>query len=353
MISLYSKLRESLLDDEDDIIDKGHAAAVSNVVKEIDGMFAMLVTNTYNRTLRGSKFTAVRKLTGRENSYIEGDTLYAKSDMLVGLSGFIVKALREIFNEYSIKNVETFDAIANMLFKDMRTVNTQNAIFKNFAATRFIFNNVDNIEDINMNIKKAENGDIPLNFLTPIVLNCYGSIIKLNNININNQQNNSSQVFTMNSAAFPVFEKCNIKGIHRLAIYDPFIFDHTDVIAKFDNILDFTHTVNYMDSTGKEHAPRKTNWKKIIAAVNNPKKYIFKSSDNDKILKFKPNFKLKDFINIDCFDNLTEIILRDNKVSISFWKIDSSPADINEYNSHYNIILPNDNWICHVGKEKI
>lgn len=121
----------------------------------------------------------------------------------------------------------------------------------------------------------------------------------------------------------PEFHDCKITNFRSIYVYNANAIKDEDNKKLFDKIFDKNYTATYVDrkDPNKQYI-RKGDLKTLYATVNIPKKYKFVETEtNNKMFKVNEKFNLNDIINISNFDkHLSNIQIRDNNVGIIFYK---------------------------------
>lgn len=145
-----------------------------------------------------------------------------------------------------------------------------------------------------------------------VTISNYLREITLNNVNITFNAENKHKLLHIANEAFPIFK--NVKSnAEEIRIYDCFIFDKEKTINDINNLLDLPYKVKVYDNAKKTEVdiPIKT-FKKIHAIANNKKRY----KPLEPLFRPKPNAKLNDLFNVSGFNNLKDVIISNNLISI-------------------------------------
>ena len=136
---------------------------------------------------------------------------------------------------------------------------------------------------------------------------------------------NNLMVINIHSRKIPEFNKFK-SNIERMNISDTFMFDGLrDAVEQIDKHLALPYTVKVKDHKKNEEVDIKIkSFKKIHAIINNRKRY----TPIDQILRFKPGFKVTDLIDISGCKKLTELSIYNNLVMLKIVKYGKAGIDV-------------------------
>jgi hypothetical protein len=346
MKSLY----ESLLDDFDVIAGKQDDDTLEQALIEADkaGCPKLSMRISKNITFSGEQI--------QERSRVEDGifkcclSAYYKYDKYVKAEMDKIKLLKP-FDTIWVPN--EFRVTANAIDKDIaKTINIYNG--------GLVLYEVKEIDGVNINLC-IDNSWVG-NALDASGPRSLGRIaIKNSTITASSRSGATNQAsYTVNQMTFaeiPEITNSKIEGFTSVRIYSPSaVKDRKD--NKLANMLDPKYKAYYHDTKlgALQEYVKKGDIKTVCAVVNNPRKYKFIETEEQKCMfRMNPSFKLKDLINIDCFDNaLSKIFIMDNNVCILFTKDKPLRGSICGWKAAmpWNTAkLPNDNWYVSIVKK--
>lgn len=295
MITLRNKLYESLLDDEDEIIDND-LGIVQTILKDL--------TNDFYKEYNNKKII-------KDEAHLENDVVVfdesiklncennknhkSVPEYLPGINSIKVNGDFQINPHYNLKTLD------------------DNYICKNLSAEKFIFNlrNTYEFKNINLNITdKHVGGTNRISILDSISRES----IYFENINIT--ANLPWMFIFMDTDNLPTFKNVHITGCKNviLKIYCLDLGDKdNDITNKINSILDLKYKSEIFDNKKSELIYRKSDLKSILATLNNDKRYIVKS----ELFKINNHAKMSDIIN-NIPKNINSISIYNNNCCITF-----------------------------------
>lgn len=327
MITLYKYLRESIFDDEEEILDNTLATTLLNEL-----------TPKLFTSLRGTKVEDVCK--------IENKTLYidAKSTHC-GCASFNQQSSIPIFKK--IKKLTEIDCIEsnyNININYDKKLDPS-VLCKTIKATSISVFYTPSISDMNFELYNDGGFSSTIKF--------YG----MNSLDLKNTTVNIPKMPHKRPATYfefiPNISNCKFNGVKILNIENPSLFNDAGLKKKLDNFFDSKHEafyyVNSRKGKGNDTTKRSSKWIKLKATVNDSK-LEFVSSDNNKMFNIAPSAKLSDIIDLNAFPDLEYIIIRDNNISVDFTK-NGKESETYHRLSHNILRLPNDpEWTVEVYK---
>lgn len=322
MITLYKYLRESIFDDEEEVLDNSISKSIDKELKELDELFAA----------KWGKSPLYSRLVN--------DTLLLLDTRYKGINPKIYDKIKDIREFTGFTNIRTKGSI---IF-DIPV--TDSSLGDEIICTRMQFSK-------NVNIVK----DIQLTFDNR--MDYYGYIlqsdddISFQNVEFKyNIRDTSSFESTFFFQGVPTFKNCyNFNGLKKIYIYKRDAFKHHWIAKKInDLLLDDKHIATYRDSKiADKYHKRKGDLKTLSMTIKMQNKYIFDSSENGKLFKIKPNAKLKDILDVDGFKDLNHIRITDEGagVRIDFHRGELTPVFTEQT---YCAKLPNDDWYMAIVK---
>ena len=318
MKTLVDSLKESLLDDLDDLMD-----ASDKNVKHTE------VDNPDFISMYGGGWI------------IEGNAAIIRNSSYTG------KRLREYYNMYphiriGQKSIDEWLGTDEVRVEDTGLRLEGSAISKDTFSKKIIVNDVHrrglHIFGHNLTIKDIEietNGNLSLASDDQILIS--NSIL--------NVSNNIMEV-RIRSCKIPKFNKFK-SNAHRLYIADTFIFDgigSNNAVSQIDKHLALPYTVKVEDHKKNEEVDIKIkSFKKIHAIINNRKRY----TPLEPVLQFKPGFKITDLMDISGCKNLINLTIFNNLVELSFVKREL-PQHVSGNNINY---IKVGDWVASVYKK--
>ena len=325
MITLYKYLRESIFDDEEEILDNTLATTLLNEL-----------TPKLFTSLRGTKVEDVCK--------IENKTLYidAKSTHC-GCADFSQDSSLPIFKKIKkLTEIDCIESTYNVSISSYDKKLDPSLLCKTIKAASISIYYTESISDIDFELYNASDFSSSIKF--------YGmDSLDLKNVTVNIPKVSHKRP----SACFdcmPNISNCKFNGVKILEIGSPNLFKDSDLKKKLDNFFDSKHEAFYVNpKKGPGNIKRSSKWIKLKATVNDSG-LEFVSSDNNKMFGISPNAKLSDIIDINAFPDLEYIIIRDNNISVDFNK--NGKESETYYRLSHNILrLPNDpEWTAELYK---
>lgn len=306
MITLYKYLRESIFDDEEEVLNN---AVVNPLIEEL----SIQLSKKSNRTLRIKGGPALPiELKNGELNIDWGDKTWSSPDadlefMVANNTMHLLKTIK--------KHVEIDTINAPQYYVDIRYGRVDpNNFCKNIHALSVWLYDVSYVNDINFII----NHDKGMGTADVIMMSNGNLDIKDVNITATPTQRNNRQP-VMITNVIPSISNCKFNGIVELTMTDSFIFDWDKTKQILDKFFDDKHVAYYEDIKSRETKPRSSKFSKLKATIKN-KKLHFKSSDNGKMFNIAKDAKLSDIIDIKAFPDLKRINLTSNELIISFLK---------------------------------
>lgn len=295
MITLRNKLYESLLDDEDEIIndDKGLAQTVLNDL-----------TSDFYKEYSNKKIV-------KDKAYLENDVVIFNDSIKLNCeNNENHKSIPEyLFGINSIKVNGDFQV--NPL-RGLKVLD-EKYICKNISAEKIIFDlrGTYEFKNININITdKHVDGTNRISILDPIGRES----IHFENININAEL--PWMFIYMNTENLPQFKNVYINGCKNtiLKIYSINLGDKNNSITdKINSLLDLGYKSEIFDNKKSEIIYKKSDIKSAMAIINNDRRYDIKSC----LFKAKRNAKLSDIIS-NIPKNINSISIYNNNCNITF-----------------------------------
>ena len=322
MITLYNYLRESIFDDEEDVLDNSISRAINNELKELDQLFAAKWGSSplYSRLVN--------------------DTLLLLDTNYKGIDPKIYDKIKDI------KDISGFTTIntKGLIVFDIPVIDS--SLGDEIICSRMRFcKNVNMVKDVQLTFDHK--------------MDWYGYIlqsesdISFQNVEFKyNIRDIDTSESTICFCGVPTFKNCyNSNGLNRICIYKRDILKHHWIVKKInDFLLDDKHITTYRDGKiADKYHKRKGDLKTVLTTIKMQKKYIFDSSENGKLFKIKPNAKLKDVFDVDGFKDLNIILIEDVAVGAKILfqrkltKQDSAELP-------YCVKFPNDDWYMAIVK---
>ena len=322
MITLYNYLRESIFDDEEDVLDNSISRAINDELKELDQLFAAKWGNSplYSRLVNDTLLILDTNYKGIDPK------IYDKIKDIKDISGFTT---------INTKGLVIFDAPVIDSSLGDEIISSRMQFGKNVKIVKDIQLTFDNRMDYYGYILQSE-GDI-----------------LFQNVEFKyNIRDISTRDSTFEFSGVPTFKNCyNFNGLKQIHIRKRDILKHHWIVKKInDFLLDDKHIATYRDGKiADKYHKRKGDLKTLITTIKMQKKYIFDSSENDKSFKIKPNAKLEDILDVDGFKDLNHIRITDGAVGvrIDFHKGELTPVFTEQ---SYCVKLPNDDWYMAIVK---
>ena len=345
MKNLYKYLRESLLDDFEDLEISQDNDNIKSIVGSMDKLSA-LYPNKYPQTFRNEE--------AQEYSRIDDGILKLCSCRSYNLTTKTIEMLNDL---KSIKKFDTIWALNSISFDNRPEVNdimlAKNII--TFHGGIEFGKYTSKVSDLNIKTC-VDNNNCSLSVIRS---DCFS--IEFNNCEIQHNPSKSNTGNYMYMIDKPKFVNCKISGINEIIVYDCLgVRDAGN--EGFDNLFDENYKITLND--GVKTSVKRATFRNVCAIINNPKKYsatyFEKEFKEGCIFKVNPKFKLENVIDIKCFNkDLKHIEFVDNNVGILFYKHKYNPnvhisrlilADISTYNT---AVLPNNkDWSVAILKRK-
>lgn len=334
MLTLYKYLRESIFDDEDELMDNNDKAMMGHMLEQ--------VPNEYFGIDNG----------GDHRVSIKGNNLYINSGTIVvypefdNLSKYVdtVYAYGLNTNQYA-KNRGDFSK-----FKTIHCASIYNSMY----TSHIEFNNV----DINMygarflrELLDKEAGPLSRHFRSSITsgtIKCFCNTLKFENVNINFDKDSMVRQIRCDIQTIPDFSGLKT-NVWLIKLYSPGILKKPETIKYLDKVFDHIgkteeigRDFNYLNAdAGKPKLIK--NFKHIYAIVNNPKKYGIYSSR----FQINPNISLKDvFPWLKNMPELRSIAIMDNNIMVRFINKED-PNYIDDGGEH---VFSKDGWSVDIIK---
>ena len=287
------RLYESLLDDEDELMDRTDDTLLAKELNDPTSEFRKLVRVDYVNSYKQG-----RSIPGEpikfENKILKFNSVGTDKLGIMIESRLYDKSLNDFCN--GIKSLES--NIGGVQINSGGKVLDDKLICKNISAPGIALISKD-IKNINLNIIPGT--DRP-----------YLKIISIfDDIHVSNTTmvNSTTFLFGIQFTNVPVLKNVKSKGFHRIRVYDPGLFDQVDPI--WDKVFDWSYVGESISG------PRKiNNIKKLVATANNFKRYAPALGNN--LYKLKEGFKLTDLIDISGIKGLDYINIENNHVTIMF-----------------------------------
>jgi hypothetical protein len=318
MRPLYNYIRESLLDDEDEIMDKAKDKVIENLLMDISSYIC--------KTYHWGNISLVKFI---ENVLVISSDVHEFridnqiSDMLIDLHKV------RPFDEISAQHVIKFE---NEDLLDGKTIKT----FR--CANAFIGGRVSLIKGVNFDLEQ------PASNLRPR-FSCENDSVTLEDVEVWMEEGNIRD--RMRFDGIPTLKKFKAHNVSSVHIYSALAFDKASLVKKMNEFFDPTYKY-VIDDVGGKMISRKGDFKTIVATVNNPRKY-----NPDHIIgnpfSVNKNARISDIIDLKCFDDeLMKIGIANNNVEIDFTTTYGLP---NSNGSYFKDKLPNDDgWEVWVYK---
>lgn len=330
MIDLKCYIKESLLDDEEELNKNADNAVINHVLKNIDKSIS-----THRLRRHDDVVSAVE---GGELKFIEGTYAQITDDVLKNIIDLqkltnidaITFESENIFSKHKVDGLIEIHRCYD-LSKHIKTINTP----------RVKFISQKDISDLTINLFPIKGS------LHPSFFAEYNLSDEVKNVNINMRTMGGSILSNaLKFSYIPKFINCKITGVLSVRVYDPSLFLDSDVKKLFDKFLDVNYKAPYHDVKTNDVVYRKGNITTLRASLVNKRRYVYDSYT--PLFKINPNAKLSDIINIDNFDNkLIDIVLRDNGISIHFVKYPPYGTEPCKFQQ-----LPNDpDWHMYIERE--
>ena len=317
MRPLCNYIRESILDDEDVIMDKAKDKTIENLLMDISSY----ICKSYHwGNISLVKFIGDALVVSHDVHEFRIDNQI--SSMLINLHK--VRPFDEIGAPHVIK-FENDDLLDGKTIKTIR------------CANAFIGGRVSLIKGVNFDLEQ------PGSNLRPRFV-CENDDVTLEDVEVWMEEGNIRD--RMKFAGIPTLKKFKAHNVSAVHIYSALAFDKASLIKKMNEFFDPTY--KYVIDDGNKMVSRKGDFKTIVATTNNPKKY---NPDNiiGNPFSVNKNAKISDIIDLKCFDNeLRKIGIANNNVEIDFI---TSWAVPNSNGNYFKDDLPNDkDWEVWVYK---
>ena len=288
MRSLYNYIRESILDDEDDIMDKAKDKVIENLLMDIS---SYICKRQHWGTISVVRFIEDTLVVSPDvHDFVIDNQI---SDMLIDLH----KA--HPFDEIGALHVIRFENGDLLDGKTIKTVRCANA---------FIGGRISLIKGVDFVLEQ------PAPSIRPRFV-CENDDITLEDVEVWMEEGSIRD--RMKFAGIPTLKKFKAHNVSAVHIYSALAFDKASLIKKMNEFFDPTYKYD-IDDVGGKTISRKGDFKTIVATTNNPRKY-----DPDKIVgnpfSVNKNAKISDIIDLKCFDDeLTKIGIANNNVEVDF-----------------------------------
>lgn len=301
-------IAESLLDDDDDIMNSAKDKVIENLLMDINSY----ICKTYHwGNISLVKFIGDALVISHDVHEFRIDN--QMSDMIINLHK--VRPFDEIGAPHVIK-FENADLLDGKTIKTFR------------CANAFIGGRVSLIKGVNFDLEQ------PASNLRPRFV-CENDNVTLEDVELWMEEGNIRD--RMKFAGIPTLKKFKAHNVSAVHIYSALAFDKASLIKKMNEFFDPTY--KYVIDDGNKMVSRKGDFKTIVATTNNPKKY---NPDNiiGNPFSVDKNARISDIIDLKCFDdNLMKIGFANNNVEITFTTTWGAPT---LYGSYFKDDLPND-----------
>ena len=337
MITLYKYLRESLLDDFDDLSDKQHNNLLDQLFFEADRDAGILAKNSTIDDWRNSSYRLYNGLK------INGEKVLERSRVEDGILKLGMASTYYYFpivdeKLQDIKSIEPYDTIwcPKSMTMHMPVVDDKIAdVINIYNGNLELGYKVERVENITFNI--SINSCSAFSPAVDVPKYQVAGPVTFKNCTISNMMDNSYINSRMRFHDIPTFENCKINGIGWVSIYSANVLKGKN-LALFESMLDPKHQALY---SSKSVAPKrlqpddwhgatdmvvkKGTFKQVYACLNNSKRYNFVPTEEygDTMFKINPKFKLSDIFDVSGFNMLDRITIADNNIGIIFFKADS------------------------------
>lgn len=374
MITLYKYLRESLLNDFDDLDNNQHKGIIDDALFKADVNSGVLHSNSTPDKYRNPSY-GLNKNSMMMNGEVAQERSRVEDGILkLGVASTYRYTAAKVHNVLQdVKALEPYDTI--WCPKSMSIY--MNVIDDSIAKEINIYNGnlelgyfVEKVENITLNI--GINNDTAFHPAITVPAHQVGGKVTFKNCTINHPKDRNYIASRMKFNDIPVFKNCDINGIYAVSIYGADVLKGKN-LSLFESMLDPTHQALYSSKavTPKRLQPddwhgaadmvvKKGTFKQVYACLNNSKKYNFVPTEEygDTMFKINPKFKLSDIFDISCIKDLEKITISDNNIGIIFYhKAERNAASgtgfsglIGDWN---NMDLPNDkDWRIAICKKK-
>ena len=373
MITLYKYLRESLLNDFDDLDNNQHKSMIDDVLFKADVNAGVLSSSSTPDKYRNPSYGLSKPMmngeVAQERSRVEDGILKLG---VASTYRYTAAKVHDVLKD--VKAIESYDTI--WCPKSMSIL--MNTIDDSIAKEINIYNGnlelgyiVAKVENITLNI--GIDKDTMFHPAITVPMNQVGGKVTFKNCTINHPKDRSILVSRMKFNDIPTFNNCDINGIYIVTIYGANILKGQN-LSLFESMLDPTHQALYSSHSvpakrlqpddwhgASDMVVKKGTFKQVYACLNNSKKYNFISTEEygDTMFKINPKFKLSDIFDISCIKDLEKITISDNNIGIVFYKKDtagdatSSAGFSGRVGEHNDLELPNDkDWRIVICKKK-
>lgn len=330
MITLYKYLRESIFDDEEEVLNN---AVVNPLIEEL----SIQLSKTARRAIRFNDSMAlpIELKNGELNIDRRAKTWHPEANLEFRTDINTIHLLKEIKKQVEIDTINAPQYIVSIRYGKV----DPNTFCKNIHALSIALYDVSYVNDINFFINHDQgmgNADV--------IMMSNGNL-DIKNVNIDTvptQRNNRRPMMITN--VIPSISNCKFNGITKLIMSDSFIFDWDKTKQILDKFFDDKHVANFEDIRSHVTKLRSSKFAKLKATINN-KKLHFVSSDNSKMFNIAKDAKLSDIIDIKAFPDLRWISLESDKLMITFSKTTIQADNFNKMD------LPNDpGWVITIER---
>lgn len=374
MITLYKYLRESLLNDFDDLDNNQHKNMIVDALFKADVNAGVLSSNSTPDKYRNPSYGLNKNSMMMNGEVAQERSRIEDSILKLGVAStyrYTAAKVHDVLQD--VKMIESYDTIwcpKNMCI-------FMNTIDDSIAKEINIYNGnlelgyiVEKVENITLNI--GINSDTMWHPVITVPMNQVGGKVNFKNCTINHPKDRSILVSRMKFNDIPTFNNCDINGIYIVTIYGANVLKGQN-LSLFESVLDPTHQALYSSHSvpakrlqpddwhgASDMVVKKGTFKQVYACLNNPKKYNFVPTEEygDTMFKINPKFKLSDIFDISCIKDLEKITISDNNIGIVFYKKDtgnatSSTGFSGRVGEHNDLELPNDkDWRIAICKKK-
>lgn len=305
MKRLYNSLLESLLDDEEDLMDNMDEIIYKQMINDPDSDFR-IDFQCYN---------------GNERVKPDLSQSFYK-DHILGINAMHINQNTNIPLKQYFPNVKELYCGA-YLNKARESVISDKTVAEKLVCCQVNCHHTLGMNNIDIEINpKYLSKELKVGFLTSlnnfVKLVGYGSC-ELNNVSINwdNSTNtNHRAIIFSHFHGIPKFK--NVSGnAKRISIYDNMFFENNDV-DKIFSIFEWPHKVMIRDhkKAGEDIEMTIKGLKKAKSIANNQNRYTLIT----QLFKLKKNAKLSDIIDIKKLPELETVVFRSNNVELVFTK---------------------------------
>jgi hypothetical protein len=243
MITLYKYLRESIFDDEDEVLNN---AVVSPLIEEL----SIQLSRIAQRAIRFNDSMALPiELKNGELNIDWGDKTWSSplADLRFGVDNNTIHLLKEIKKQVEIDTINAPQYYAHIRYGRV----DPNTFCKNIYALSLWLYDVSYVNDMNFII----NHDKGMGTADVIMMS--NGNLDIKNVNIDTvptQRNNRRPMMITN--VIPSISNCKFNGITKLIMRDSFIFDWDKTKQILDKFFDDKHVAHFEDIKSHVTKPR-------------------------------------------------------------------------------------------------